>query len=656
MNPLDGEEPIWSPSAERIERSALRDYERWLEAERGLGFAGYAELWRWSVEDLEGFWRSVIDFFGVAIEDDPGVVLAEERMPGAVWLPGARLSYVEQMLRGRDPEATAILHSSELRPLERITWGELERAVAEFAAGLRKLGVGSGDRVAAYLPNVPEAAIAFLATASIGAVWSCCSPDLGAGSVLDRFGQVEPKVLLAVDGYRYRGRDHDRRDVVEATRAALPSLEAVAVLPYLGLERPAGTLDFGAVAVAGAALEIERVPFDHPLWVLYTSGTTGLPKAIVHGHGGILLEQLKRTALHVDAKPGETMLWYTTTGWMMWNFQLGVLLNGCAIVLYDGDPLHPGPEALWDLAEASGATCFGAGSAYFLRLLEAGFEPRAGGRALAALHSVGTTGSPFPPEGYDWLSDALGDDVWIFSGSGGTDVCTSFVGGVPTLPVYAGEMQGPALGVDVQVWDEDGERLGPGEVGEMVIARPMPSMPLRFWGDDDGARLRESYFERYPGYWRHGDWLELTPRGGAIIHGRSDSTINRGGIRMGSSEIYRAVAAAGAGTDALVVDLPGEDGEGWMGLFLVMPAGVDLDDDERARIAAEIRRTCSPRHVPDAMIAVPDVPRTLTGKVVEVPVKRILMGADPTQAVSRESLANPKALDWFVTFARTLRR
>ena len=645
-------EPIWEPDEERVERSALTAYERWLEAERGLRFDAYSDLWRWSVTDLEAFWRSVIDYFAVEIEEDPGTVLAAERMPSAEWLPGARLSYVRQMFRDRDPEAIAIISTSELRPLERLTWGELERAVAEFAAGLRRLGVGRGDRVAAYLPNIPETAIAFLAVASLGAVWSCCSPDLGAGSVIDRFGQVEPKLLLTVDGYRYRGRDHDRRDVIAAIRAALPSLEVVAVLDYLGRERPADTIDFAEISEPDAPMQVVMVPFDHPLWILYTSGTTGPPKAIVHGHGGILLEQLKRTALHVDAKPEETLLWYTTTGWMMWNFQLGVLLNGCAIVLYDGDPLHPGPERLWDLAEESGATCLGGGSAYFLRLMEAGFEPHGDGRELAALHSVGTTGSPFPPEGYDWLAGELGPGVWIFSGSGGTDVCTSFVGGVPTLPVYAGEMQGPALGVDVQVWDEMGAEMTVGEVGEMVIARPMPSMPLGFWGDEDGSRLRDSYFESYPGFWRHGDWLEMTPRGGAIIHGRSDSTINRGGIRMGSSEIYRAVAAAGAGSDALVVDLPSEDGEGRMELFLSLPDGRVLDDEERRRIAGAIRERCSPRHVPDAMIVVPAVPRTLTGKVTEVPVKRILMGADPAQVVSRASLANPDAIDWFVAYAR----
>ncbi|HEX3359444.1 MAG TPA: acetoacetate--CoA ligase [Solirubrobacterales bacterium] len=649
-------EILWRPTAAAVEASNLTAYVDWLRAERGVDVAAYPELGRWSVDDLEGFWNSIFDYFGVEYDGERGPALASREMPGAEWFPGVRLNWAERAFAGKDDETVAIVHASELRELGAISWGELRARVAAVAAGLRSLGVGQGDRVVAYLPNIVEATIAFLATASIGAVWSSASPDFGAGSLIDRFAQIEPKVLIAVDGYRYGGKDFDRTPVVAQLQEAMPSVEHTVLLPYLD---PAATATSGAAELRdvvswddllargeGAELTFERVPFDHPLWVLYSSGTTGLPKAIVQGQGGILLEQLKKMHLHMDAKAGDCLFWFTTTGWMMWNFIVSGLLTEAAIVLYDGNPGFPDMGALWDLAEAAQITTFGTSAAYVSACMKAGVEPGAG-RDLSQLRAVGSTGSPLAPEGFDWIYEHLGGDTWLFSTSGGTDVCTAFVGGVPTLPVYRGELQARALGCKVEAWDEDGNPVV-GEVGELVITEPMPSMPLYLWGDETGERYRDSYFGMFPGVWRHGDWIEITDRGTAIIHGRSDSTINRGGIRIGTAEIYRAVLDSDDILDALVVDLPREGTDGVIELFVVMREGAELDDDLRKALARAIRERTSPRHVPDRVRAIAAVPRTLSGKVVEVPVKRILMGADPTKVVSRDSLANPEALDYFV--------
>jgi acetoacetyl-CoA synthetase len=651
-------EKLWEPPAALVERARMTEYMRWLAAERGREFGSYDELWQWSVDDLDGFWASIWDYFDVQADGDPTPVLAERAMPGARWFPNASLNYAEHVFRGKDDAATAILHASELRDLDELSWGELRAQVAALAAGLRGLGVEKGDRVVAYLPNVPEAIVAFLASASIGAVWSSCSPDFGPASVIDRFAQIEPKVLFAVDGYRYGGKDFDRRDTVAALQEEMPSLLGTVVLPYLDTEpdlsalRDATTWEELLTAGEGAELHFERVPFDHPLWVLYSSGTTGLPKAIVQGQGGILLEHLKKLHLHVDAHPGDRLFWFTTTGWMMWNFLVSGLLTEAAIVLYDGNPGHPDMGVLWDLAERAEVTMFGTSAAYIAACMKAGEEPGAG-RDLSRLKALGSTGSPLSPEGFDWVYEQLGADTWLFSTSGGTDLCTAFVGGVALLPVYRGELQARALGAAVEAWDEDGHPVV-GEVGELVVTEPMPSMPVRFWGDEDGSRYRTSYFEMFPGTWRHGDWIEITERGTAIIYGRSDSTINRGGIRMGTSEIYRAVLELDEIVDALVVDVPRPDTDGWMPLFVVLREGAELDDELTREIARRIRAHCSPRHVPDRVFAIAEVPRTLSGKVLEVPVKRILMGTPAEQAASRDSLANPAALDYFTEMAADL--
>jgi acetoacetyl-CoA synthetase len=645
---------LWEPSQEVVERATLTRYLRWLESERGLRFDDYQALWRWSVDDLEAFWATIWDFCQVRAAAPYERVLERREMPGARWFPGARLNYAENVFAVARGDEPAIVARSETRPDVQLSWAELREQVARAASGLRELGVGPGDRVVAYLPNVPETVVAFLATASLGAVWSSAAPEFGARSVIDRFGQIEPTVLLAVDGYRYGGRDHDRREAVAALREAMPGLRRTVILPYLH-DDPAveDALTWDRLLAAGdGELSFEPVAFDHPLWVLYSSGTTGLPKAIVQGQGGILLEQLKKGHLHLDLHPGDRMFWFTTTGWMMWNFLVGCLLPGATILLYDGNPAHPDLDVLWDYARDTRMTCFGTSASYIASCLKAGRSP---GRShdLSALRSVGSTGSPLAPEGFQWVYDEVKPDVWLFSTSGGTDVCTAFVGGVPTVPVYRGELQGRALGAAVKAFDEEGREVVD-QVGELVITEPMPSMPLFLWDDPGGERYRQSYFDVYPGVWRHGDWIEITSRGTAVIYGRSDSTINRQGVRMGTSEIYRAVLAEPEVLDALVLDVPRPGTEGWMPLFVVLDEGAELDGELRDRIRRRIRADVSPRHVPDELYAVAEIPRTLSGKVLEVPVKKILTGTPPEQAASRESLANPKALDWFVDLARRL--
>jgi acetoacetyl-CoA synthetase len=634
---------LWTPPDSLLQRCALGAYRR----ERG--YDDYDALWRWSVADLDGFWASIWDRFGVG--ERGSAVLASRAMPGAQWFPGTQVNYAEHAFRGKADGALAIVAGGESRADAEWTWGDLRAQVQRIAAGLRRLGVGRGDRVVAYLPNIPETAAAFLATASLGAIWSSCSPDFGARSVIDRFAQIEPKVLLGVDGYRYNGRAFDRRETVAAVRDAIPGLEHTVLLRYLDAQATLPqALDWDELTREDAPLQFERVPFDHPLWVLYSSGTTGLPKAIVQGQGGILLEHLKMLHLHVDAQAGDRLFWFTTTGWMMWNFIVSGLLTEAAILLYDGAPGHPDMGTLWDFAARTGMTTFGTSASYIAACMKAGVEP-ARERDLSALTAVGSTGSPLSPDGFRWVYEHVGADTWLFSTSGGTDLCTAFVTGVPELPVYEGELQARALGASVESWDPDGKPLI-GEVGELVVTQPMPSMPLYFWRDEDGHRYREAYFDVYPGVWRHGDWIEITERGTAIITGRSDATINRGGIRMGTAEIYSAVLAVDDVTDALVVDIPREGEDSWMPLFVVLREGRELDDDLVAQIRRRVREDCSPRHVPSEVIQVRDVPRTLSGKVLELPVKRILMGTPPEQAASRDSLANPVALDAFVALAK----
>jgi acetoacetyl-CoA synthetase len=692
------QEPLWTPSGEQLAGARMTRFMAWTGERHGRVFADYDELWKWSVSEPEQFWGDIWEYGGVIASSPHERVLSSREMPGARWFEGARLNYAENVLamgvsraaRGalgaigeERPAEVAVLHASELRdqdPPAQLSWGELTEQVAAVAAGLRALGVGRGDRVAAYMPNIPETLVAFLACASIGAIWSCAAPEFGARSVVDRFAQIEPKALLAVDGYRHGGKDFDRSGALETILDGLGSVEHVVVLPYLNADADAGELVAGRSSIDGIAwnelielgapggatpeLRFEQVPFDHPLWVLYSSGTTGLPKAIVHGHGGILLEQIKKSLLHLDLHRGERMFWFTTTGWMMWNFLVGCLFGEAAIVLYDGSPAHPDLGRLWELVEQTGITCMGVSAGLLTSCEKAGVEP-ARDYELSSLRAIGSTGSPLPPEGFRWVYEHVGEDIWLFSTSGGTDVCTAFVGGCPLLPVYEGELQCRVLGCAVESWDEQGRALLD-ELGELVLTRPLPSMPLFLWGDNDGdpthpgERYRESYFDMYPGVWRHGDWIRITPRGGAVIYGRSDSTINRQGVRMGTSEIYRATAAVEEVADALVVDVPrkgigAHPPELSMVLFVVLAPGLVLDEGLRSKIKASVREYCSPRHVPNEILQIQEVPRTLSGKALEVPIKRILMGASPREAASVESLANPRSLDYFVELSRRCR-
>jgi acetoacetyl-CoA synthetase len=661
MSSASPQQPLWSPTAEQSEKAEMTAFMRFAAERHGLDLKSYDDLWRWSVSDLEAFWGDIWDFCGVIASKPYERVLGSHEMPGASWFEGSELNFAENMLRGaHEPDEMAILHTSELRELGELRWGELSEAVAAAAAGLRSLGVERGDRVVAYMPNIPETVIAFLATASLGAIWSSAAPEFGARSVIDRFAQIEPKVLLAVDGYRHGGKDFSRTDVLAGILAELPTVEHTVLLGYLDKTADPQALQRGSLSWsellergAGAEPQFEQVPFDHPLWVLYSSGTTGLPKAIVQGHGGILIEQLKKR-LHLDLRPGDRMFWFTTTGWMMWNFLVGCLHSRAAIVLYDGSPAYPDLNVLWDLAEQTRMTCMGLSAGLLASCEKEGIEP-ARDHDLGALRALGSTGSPLAPESFRWIYDHVGSDVWLFSTSGGTDVCTAFVAGCPLLPVYEGELQCRALGCAVAAWDADGNSLED-EVGELVITEPMPSMPLFLWNDTDGERLHESYYAMYPGIWRHGDWIKITPRGGAFIYGRSDSTINRQGVRMGTSEIYRAAATVEQVLDSLVIDIPAakDGGELKMILFVVLADGVELDDELARRIKARIREDCSPRHVPNEVRQIAQVPRTLSGKVLEVPVKRILMGVAPEQAASADSLADPHSLDYFVELARSI--
>jgi acetoacetyl-CoA synthetase len=651
---------LWEPSKEMKENARISDYMRWLGAEKHVDVEDYNDLWRWSVTDLEGFWASVWEYCGVEASQPYEAVLAKREMPGAEWFPGARLNYAEHILKNAEGrlDGPALIHQSEVRPLGEVSWGELREKTAALAAGLKAMGVERGDRVAAYLPNVPEAVIGLLACASIGAVWSSCSPDFGAGSVVDRMKQIEPKVLLAVDGYRYSGKDYDRTGVVAELQEEIPSIRRTVFLPYVAEDPDTSSLEDVVMwdevlsEHEGAELVFEQVPFDHPLWVLYSSGTTGLPKAIVQSQGGILLEHLKKVVFHIDLGPEDRFFWFTTTGWMMWNMVVGGLLSGAAALLYDGNPGYPDMNVLWEFAEKTGMTCFGTSASYIMACTKAEIEP---GRDfdLSALRSMGSTGSPLPPEGFDWVYEHVKSDLWLFSTSGGTDLCTAFVGGVPLLPVRAGELQARGLGAAVEAFDENGDSVT-GDVGELVITEPMPSMPIYFWNDPQHERYRESYFDVYPGVWRHGDWIKVKEDGSCVIYGRSDSTINRGGVRMGTSEIYSAVNRVEEVSDSLVVDVPREGGSSFMPLFVVLQEGVELDDDLEGRIKSSIRENTSPRHVPNEIFAVSDIPKTLNGKKLEVPVKKILSGTPPEKAASKESLSNPESLDRFVELAGNL--
>jgi acetoacetyl-CoA synthetase len=643
---------LWTPPADVRETTEIGRFLTWLRDERGRDLNDYDELWRWSVTDLEGFWGAIWDFFGLRAHAPFERVLGSAAMPGAQWFPGARLNYAEHLLgTDEDRERVAVVARSQTRPPIELTFGELRDQVARARAGLQRLGVGPGDRVVAYMPNIPETLVAFAATVSLGAVWATCAPEFGARSVLGRFGQIEPKVLLTVAGYTYRDRPIDRREHVAEIRAGLPSLEHVVHVPYGDLDVP-DAIGWADLLAETAPLAFDPVPFDHPIYVLFSSGTTGLPKAIVHSHGGQLIEHVKGQSLGWDVKPGGRLLWFSTTAWMMWNALISALLVRASIVMIDGDPAWPDLSFQWRLAEETRPTFMGVSPTFLMTCRKAGLQF---GRDLdlSSIRALGFAGSPLPSEGYHYVYEQLGPEVLCLNGSGGTDICGAFVSGSFLQPVYDGEISGCCLGADVKAFDEQGNQVV-GELGEMVVTAPMPSMPVRFWNDPEDARYRASYFDVYPGVWRQGDWIKFSDRGSCVITGRSDATLNRGGVRIGTSELYEVVEEIEEVTDSLIVHL--EDDEGGAGeliLFVALADGGELPEDLRARIAGALRRELSPRHVPDQIVAVPSIPRTFTGKKLEAPVKRILRGARPEEVASRDALPDPDAIDAFVAYAAT---
>ncbi|SFK41351.1 acetoacetate--CoA ligase [Geodermatophilus ruber] len=649
---------LWRPTPESMRATRLAQFAAEVAQRRGLDFGDppdYDAIWRWSVEHLDQFWGDVAGWTGVL----PGVpdeeVLPQREMPGAVWFPGSTLNYAAQALRhavdGTVPaDSPALIAVAEDREPVEVSWAALRARVGAFAATLRRLGVQRGDRVVGYLPNVPEAVVAFLGAASIGAVWSSCAPDFGTRSVLDRFAQIEPTVLVAVDGYRWNGREYDRRDVVTELRSALPGIRATIAVPRLFPDEvPMGALPWAEAVADEQEPRFEPLPFDHPLWIVYSSGTTGLPKGIVHGHGGVALEECKQLALHGDVRPGDRFYWYASTAWIMWNIATSALLCGATVVVHDGAPAYPGIDAQFALAAQTRLTYLGTSAGYLTACEKAGLRP-GDAHDLSALRSIGSTGSPLPASAFSWVYDAVKPDVFLGSLSGGTDVATGFIGSSLLLPVTAGELQRPMLGVAAASWDERGEPVV-GELGELVVTAPMPSMPLHFWNDPQGQRYREAYFEPWPGVWRHGDWMEVTERGTCIITGRSDSTLNRGGVRMGTADIYAAVESIPELVDCVVLGVEQRDGSYWMPLFVQLAPGEELTDELRTAITDAIRRQASPRHVPDEILVVPAVPRTRTGKRLEVPLKRLFQGVDPATALNVGAVDDPAAVEHYVALA-----
>jgi acetoacetyl-CoA synthetase len=646
---MDSPHLLWSPTDKFKQDSNLYQYMQWLQHSRNLSFEDYHELWQWSVKQTDDFWISLFEYFNILYDGQALPVSDQAPMPRTSWFPNVQLNYAEHIFR-KENSTPAIIFQSE-KSSRKIPWTELRSETASLQQLLISQGLQVGDRVAGYLPCIPEATIGLLATTSLGAIWTSCSPDFGTQAVVDRFAQVEPKVLIAVDSYTYGGKTFDKTEVIDTLIRVMPSLKCVVVI-----SEKESTLNSEKIFYwrnlqpPEAPLKFVRVPFSHPLWILYSSGTTGLPKAIMHSQGGILLEHLKYGAFHNDYKPGDRCFWYTTTGWMMWNYIHGSLLAGATMVLYDGSPAYPNLDVLWKFAQDHFINHFGTSAGFILANQKAETTPNQ--YDLKSLRSIGSTGSTLPVEGFDWVYKNIKSDVWLTSMSGGTDVCSAFVGGNPLWPVYAGEIQCRALGCSLEAFNEHGKSVVE-EVGEMVITKPMPSMPVRFWNDPEFKRYTESYFEMFPGIWRHGDWTKITPRHGVIIYGRSDATLNRAGIRIGTSEIYRAVDKVEEVKDSMIICIEKSGGEFWMPLFVILKEGVELNDTLIKKINSIIRSQNSPRHVPDEIISVPDLPYTVSGKKTETPVKKILMGKDPQQVVNAGSLRNPESMNFFIQLART---
>ncbi|MBK8021573.1 MAG: acetoacetate--CoA ligase [Chloroflexi bacterium] len=659
MSRLQEGDLLWTPSRAIIRETNLERYRLWLASALGVQVDDYAQLWLWSVDHIETFWESLFTFFHLRTSQPWSTPLVRREMPAARWFPGVRLNYAENIFAQATDERPALFFSDERgvgESLGALSWADLAEQVRRTAQALQRAGVKPDDRVAAYIGNIPEAMIAMLATASLGAIWSSCSPDFGAQGVLDRFQQIAPRVLIAVTGYQHNGKVFDRRAVIGELLDALPTVQQALILSFDGMDlsTPRGVAWDDAMAQANSAPHcFEQVPFEHPLWILYSSGTTGLPKPIVHGHGGMLLEHAKATIFHNDLKPGDCFFWYTSTGWMMWNYQIGALLSGASIILYNGSPTYPHFDALFQLAERSGMTYFGTSAAFVSACIKTGIHPNQK-YDLSRIRGVGSTGSPLSVEGFEWIYENINRDLALESLSGGTDLCTAFVGGVRTQPIYAGELQGRSLGASIHAYDEAGQaRID--EVGELVITQPMPSMPIAFWNDADMSRYRASYFDMYPGVWRHGDWIRINSRGGCVIYGRSDSTINRQGIRMGTAELYRIIESFSDVVDSLIVDLEMLGRESRLLLFVVLKEGAELTDGFKRQIIQKLRSDISPRHVPDEILRINAVPYTLSGKKMEVPIRKILLGFDVDIAVKPSAMRNPETLDFFLNYARQQR-
>lgn len=644
---------LWEPDSTWINQANISDYITWLKENKQLDFDDYHSLWKWSVENIASFWASLWEYFDIKAATNYETVLSSREMPGGKWFKEATLNYTEHIFRKRDWEQTAIIHASETRQIHNVSWKQLYEDTAKFQQKLIHLGVRRGDRIVAYASNIYETIVAFLATASIGAIWSSASPDFGTQSVIDRFKQIEPKVMITVDGYQYNGKNFDRMKIINAIQKELPTLESTILIPFLNENSNPKELKNGVswkdvMEEKQTEMTYEYIPFNDPLWVLFSSGTTGKPKPIVHSQGGILLEHLKALTFHADVGEDDRFFWYTTTGWMMWNFLVGALLTGSTVILYDGSPGYPNKKMLWQFAEDTKMTVLGTSASFLIDCMKNDFIPREE-FDLSHLKCISSTGSPLPPEGFQWCYEHVKRDLWIASVSGGTDVCTAFILGMPTLPVYAGELQCRGLGAKIESFTETGEAKI-NEVGELVLTEPLPSMPIFFWNDEDGSRLHESYFDVFPGVWRHGDYLKITDQNTCVIYGRSDATINRGGIRIGTSEIYRAIDSMPEVADSLIVDVPLSENNSFVPLFIRMNEGVVISDKVKQKIKEHIKSECSPRHVPTSIHQVKDLPKTLNGKKLEIPVKKILMGESVEDVVNKGSLANPDSLTYFINF------
>ncbi len=640
---------LWEPSKQQIDSSSVTHFRNWVNAENGLALQNPTELWKWSVDELEQFWESIWKYCDIKSHIPYERVLASRTMPGAKWFSGATLNYAEHVFRNSREDRPSLIFKSETVSHREISWKELEEKTAKVRQYLISLGVKKGDRVVAYMPNIPETVIAFLACASMGVIWSVCSPDFGTGSVIDRFKQIEPTVLFAVDGYSYNGQIHNRLESVAELQAELPSLTKTILFPYIKSETSISndrTVFWDEMLSQNAELKFDAVPFDHPLWILFSSGTTGLPKPIVQGQGGIIIEHLKTIAVEQGIDQDDVFFWFTTTGWMMWNLLMAGLLAGGTVVLYDGSPAYPNMNVLWDFADEVGITFFGTSAAFLNICMKTGVKPNTANQ-FSRLKALYSTGSPLSVEGFSWVYENVKKDLWLVSASGGTDICAAFVGGCPVLPVYAGEIQARALGANVQAFNDEGESVL-NEVGELVITAPMPSMPLYFWGDKENERYLESYFEMFPGIWRHGDWIKIDEKGSSVIFGRSDSTINRQGVRLGTSEIYRVVEALDEIIEGLVVDLEYLGRNSFLALFVVLKSNAALNETLKETIKSEIKLKVSPRFVPNEIYEVTEIPKTFSGKKLEVPIRKILLGQPVEKVVNRGSVANPDSINYFI--------